>query len=683
MPRVHRSPRTAVFATLVAVVALAGWSLVPVHAASPKEGKLDLAHRTITWTGGPMVGSADALRRITCDSPLACEDFFLDVNLPANAFAGAGRVPVMDMTLTPSANQIMDIVVCVPGACTPIVPGTPIRNPSVTDYNEYPPESMTVNGQTIAKPGGISHGRIQLPKKGVWTIRAGCQVCLGATYSMTVKVDTAPAPKGLSSFVNKFLPGPDPKTTEGAAEPGIQIGPKGEIWVNGPGNTADFWGSYDGGKKFTLHQPVHDFSDGDTWLTIGPTGTLYAINLVLEAGLSNHVYVSHDHGQTWEVLAELPGNHQVPYIVNAESDRQWITADPKHPGTIYFEAHDFDPVGVWVYKSTNDGKTWVPTSEVTAFEPVSHTSVDSMAGNTTTPILFSPDGNTMYFTIAASDFVPGVVQNEVPTNPDFPLTKIFVVSSTDGGLTWAFHTAYDSAGAEYIDHGFTPMSIDRKGNLYLTWSARPVSGVITTEYLATSTDQGKTWSKPVQVSSKGNSNVFPAIGAKGDPGRVDIAWLESPLADFNDRNSTWTVVLAQSTNALSSHPTFIKSSVSKGIVHAADICQAGTLCLATSGNRNLLDYIYMDIDNAGMAHIVYANDLGDLQTVYANQVAGAGTLLGRTVKRLLPKVTLPKVKGTKQTRLPATGVGGGMIGLVLVVGAAVGAAFTRRLRRTT
>ena len=273
-------------------------------------------------------------------------------------------------------------------------------------------------------------------------------------------------------------------------------------------------------------------------------------------------------------------------------------------------------------------------------------------------------------------------ENEVPTSPDFPLTKIYVVSSTDRGVTWSFHTAYDSAGTEYVDHGFTPMSIDRKGNLYLTWSARPVGGVITTEYLATSTDRGKTWSKPIQVSSKGNSNVFPAIGAKGDPGRVDIAWLESPRADFNDRNSTWTVVLAQSTNALSAHPTFAKTPVSKGIVHAADICQAGTLCVATSGNRNLLDYIYMDIDAHGMAHIVYANDLGDLQTVYATQVSGPSTLVGRTVNRLLPKIKLPKVEGTKQTRtLPATGIGGGMIGLVPIFGAALCAAYARRIRR--
>src|SRR5437870_7958464 len=112
MSRSLHSTKAAVLAALAALLALAGpWS-TPVHAANPKEGKLDPTHRTITWTGGPMIGSADALRRITCDSPLACDDFSLDVNLPGNAFQG--RIPVMDMTLTPSAGQIMDIVVCAP-----------------------------------------------------------------------------------------------------------------------------------------------------------------------------------------------------------------------------------------------------------------------------------------------------------------------------------------------------------------------------------------------------------------------------------------------------------------------------------------------------------------------------------------------------------------------------------------
>jgi len=370
----------------------------------------------------------------------------------------------------------------------------------------------------------------------------------------------------------------------------------------------------------------------------------------------------------------------VPYIINAASDRQWITADPKTPGTIYFQSHNFADPTIWVYKSTDDGKTWLPQSNINVMEAISHGSIDASAANTTTPIIFSPDGKTMYFTIAAPDFVPGVVTAQVPTNPDFPLTKMLLASSTDGGSTWEISTIYDSAAKEYIDHGFTPLSIDKAGNLYITWSARPVNDVITTEYFAWSKDHGKTWSKPVQVSQKGNSNVFPAIGAKGDPGRVDIAWLESPSKDFNDPKAVWTVVMAQSTNAFDANPTWTKTSVSKDIVHAADICQAGTLCLATGGNRNLLDYIWMDVDNKGMAHIVYTHDLGEVRTVYASQLGGISTIRPKVLQ--VPKIRKPSVKGTKTTRhLPATGVGNGLVGIVPIIGAGLAGAYVRRLRK--
>src|SRR5260221_7100209 len=167
--------------------------------------------------------------------------------------------------------------------------------------------------------------------------------------------------------------------------------------------------------------------------------------------------------------------------------------------------------------------------------------------------------------------------------------------------------------------------------MYLSYSERPADGVTTDIYLVTSKDKGVTWSAPIKISDNGASNVFPAIGAGGLAGNVDIAWLESESKDSNDPSALWRTVMVQGGGALGSKPVFVKQQVSKGIIHNADICNAGTLCAATGGNRNLLDYIWMDIDHEGIAHIVYpADEAGPVKTVYAKQVGGLSPLEPRT-----------------------------------------------------
>ena len=613
-------------AGVVALAVVVGVSapVQPSGAAVPGAGRIDPRTRHIRWTGGPLVGTAPAFRRITCDVPGSCDDFSLDVDLPAKAFRG--RLPVLRLRLQPSTPNAIALVVCPPGACTPLVPGTAVRDPTVSDYVVYPPPSMSVGGQRLPTLGGVASAAIRLPRAGRWTVRAGCIACAGATYTVDATVTTVPAPSPPRQrrFAEQVLPGLDKAHPVGAGEPGIDIGPQGEIWVNGPGPTAEFWSSYDHGRTFQLHEPVTDFSTGDTWLTIGPDGTVYAVNLVEEQGFGNDVYVSRDRGKTW-TNATLPTGNRVPYLINVDSDRQWITADPKVPGTVYFESHDAAEELIWVYRSQDYGRTWLPLSSISLDDLTGRESLDTVLTNTTTPIVFAPNG-TMHFTIAFTDLVQSATIAQLPTNSDFVVTKILVASSHDRGTTWEFHVAHDSHGSAYIDHGFTPLSFDRDSNLYLAWSERPVDGVITRMRLATSVDGGRTWSPAEAVGPQTGSNVFPAIAAKGDPGRVDVAWLTSPAPDFNDPNANWRVVMAQSVNALSAHPTFEVVPVSDDIVHAGDICQAGLFCTVTSGNRSLLDYIYMDVDRDGMAHIVYADDVGDLRTVHAAQLRGPSTL---------------------------------------------------------
>ena len=127
----------------------------------------------------------------------------------------------------------------------------------------------------------------------------------------------------------------------------------------------------------------------------------------------------------------------------------------------------------------------------------------------------------------------------------------------------------------------------------------------------------------VQVDSGLLSNVFPWAAA-GDPGMIDITWYGSPAADNNDHLAQWSEMFAQSTNILSDAPTFSQSRISgPQPIHSADICLAGTLCLATGGNRNLSDFQGVAVDPCGFAEAVWDDDnSGTGSTMFGRQTAG-------------------------------------------------------------
>jgi hypothetical protein len=76
---------------------------------------------------------------------------------------------------------------------------------------------------------------------------------------------------------------------------------------------------------------------------------------------------------------------------------------------------------------------------------------------------------------------------------------------------------------------FPTLAIDRAGTLYAVWEQAPMSGSKAgdTSPMYYSTDEGNTWSAPVQVPTSGLANDVFAWAADGDNGRVDVAWYGS------------------------------------------------------------------------------------------------------------------------------------------------------------
>lgn len=226
-----------------------------------------------------------------------------------------------------------------------------------------------------------------------------------------------------------------------------------------------------------------------------------------------------------------------------------------------------------------------------------------------------------------------------------------------------FHAPLDKSGNSTVTVGqdFSPVAIDRSGDLYVVWAQARVnsSGDIdgpSTIYLAVSTNKGATWSKPIDVSSHVSglrTNVFPWVAA-GSKGRVDIVWYGTHTlgncAGTNGCGSSfidapWNVYMAQTIDAVNAKtgnanasPSFMTTKVTEYSNHYGAICTFGIGC-STGGDRGLLDFIQVQAEPDGAAAVVWADSAntdfngGESSGViaFAQQVGGPG-LYGGTIK---------------------------------------------------
>lgn len=377
------------------------------------------------------------------------------------------------------------------------------------------------------------------------------------------------------------------------------------------------WTSTNHGKSWTLRDPeqidITGCPSGDADHTILGDGSILADNLCT-AGPTNLLYRSRDKGKTFKPAGAADA---VPGEAGVDSDRQWLSPDPRDPHVVYMSYHDLAGPNIWVARSDDGGTTFPQRVPVTAFTPTAF--LDAEGGNTSARPLIDPRRETtVYVPYAYSD--PVTSNSAAPTEPDFVLRKIGVAISHDNGLTWTNVVAYDgTAKKARVGHPFTTAAIDPAGNIYIAYSERVEPSKATKIYMIRSTDGAKTWSKPIMVNNPSNgSNVMPSIAAP-KVGVVDFAYYATRVADFDSRQGEWAVEFSQTKNALAKKPSFTHSRVGNPMRYG-DICLAGTLCAVTMGNRDLADYLGLTVDSKGLAQIVWTDKAnGPLSTYYAEQ----------------------------------------------------------------
>lgn len=318
--------------------------------------------------------------------------------------------------------------------------------------------------------------------------------------------------------------------------------------------------------------------------TPNPSATpVLALSSLVAANISTEV--SSDGGQTWNknVFGNCTGGACV-------DDRQW--EEFLGETTVYLLYRTLEPAVTQIQRSDDGGLTFGPASTAGPIGQVGEIDVHQSDG----VVYVSGSTGTVGVGIPS---IPGMA----PLTTDYSTVQ---VASDPNGVAHLFFLV------KVADDG-TP-----NGTAYVCYSNE------NDVFLQHSTDQGKTWSKPVKVNGGLDTkvNLFPWMETGPTPGSVGVVWYGTTAATNNDA-AEWKVYFAQSFNASSDTPTFNIAEVTEPehVIHGSNISEGGT---TGSANRNLIDYFQISFDPNGAAVIAYTDDHNDYDgnTYVAHQISG-------------------------------------------------------------
>lgn len=229
-----------------------------------------------------------------------------------------------------------------------------------------------------------------------------------------------------------------------------------------------------------------------------------------------------DRGSTYEVSTTEKAT-PVPYTADGQNEtgtstlaNNTIAVDTKDPKRIYrsFRYRTRGPSAPdrpRVTVSNDGGRTWAKS-----IDPFDQLGADVYGGDL--PMLAAGPNGVVYGLTRERLKPPPAGQ------PRATKQRVFLSKSTDGGRTWATTVAFDDAKG-LSDPG---VAVDpRNGNVYAVFQNGVENGTEHVFFMASS-DQGKTWSKPVDIidgPGKSASQSVPGISIAPD-GRVDVAWYD-------------------------------------------------------------------------------------------------------------------------------------------------------------
>ena len=589
-------------------------------------------------------------------------------------------------SITPTACGPLHAVTVLPGETT--IDATAAATVSANDItlDLYDPNGVLLaHGDTATSPESVHYASA--------TLAAGTyhlQVCpfaggvLAEPYTYTGTYTTSAAPvigvpgstsggSGTAPVVKRvpgrltFSPATvvDAQRTEG--EPLNWIDKDGDYWESGPWGTTtqtSFIHRSRDGLDFHVDSPVGLRPDsgpggGDTDVVTDDQGNAYFVDL---EGLVNlGTSVSNDDGQNWRKNPAA--------VENVAVDRQWYAVDngttaAATDNTVFLAFHE-TAVGTFIYSSPGSrgltdqvgGLVWQNAS---AKAPV------PLAGDATCAQLrFDPVNRNLYYACNEGTHVRVTIGHvDVGQRTGIDFHNVALPSSPGGGK---------------VGHLFPAISVDRGGNVYVGWIDESDNNV----YYSYSTDEGATWSTPVQVNSApSNTNEFLWSQA-GAAGSVGFAWLGTDQGGTPDDYASWANdpkgataakwygYFAAITNAASKKPTVAQQQFTEKPMHYGQICNQGIGCTVSGGDRTMADYFGFNLDQSGAVRIVYNDTTSQHHGAHLYEIRqlGGKTLAGGTLNRPVPASPVsdatadaqwphysPVGAGVNQPQLDLTGV---------------------------
>jgi hypothetical protein len=445
----------------------------------------------------------------------------------------------------------------------------------------------------------------------------------------------------------------------------------------GLGTYSFFWKSDDLGKtwRVPLHEPTggrlptQGVGGGDSHQAVGELShKVFFLDL---PGPCETMNISADLGETWTTdplgCGDNPG---------AIDDRQWVDVDEGLVGPQYCASpampaqaacdnvyvsfiQVFDLTGTappWptlaLARSTHDGINGSFNTDSTCnllSGSVGGNPINSVPGNTA-PVPDSqetacPDPSDFYLWVAG----PVKADREGYGGRPEPSHRVYIpfvrAASFSGGSPWQLYVAISNNGGQTWHRQriatrvnnpaniFVQMTVDRGGNLYYTWSEERSPGGEQDIYYAYSTTGGESWSQPIPLTQEtGDSAVFPWMQA-GDPGQVDLVYYKSnsPLNSNIEGGQVWNTYFGQSQNALNTGSNFKSVQISDHPIHIGSVSTGG---LGGEANRNLLDFLTVDVDHLGAANVSWADDnnsRNDTRNKFARQISGNSVYKNQTI----------------------------------------------------